>query len=153
MVRAIALVEPSRRGLYLTAGIFDKVGTTGSRSESASLSRALCRLAERGVVERDDGFFTLTEAGCALVNEVRAERGLSPLTYTPYVPEPPMSQEEIQRRLQERCLLIERLREEWQVLDTPKALANAKKEAEKMTPAGLEELRRWIEARQAAQNG
>jgi hypothetical protein len=146
LLGVIAREEPDKRGRYYPKDVFRGV-EPGSRSQSASLSRALVRLECRDILIRHhhhiDGkkhgtyFFTLTEAGCALVNEVRGLYNLPALAYAPYTPEPQMSAEEFDRRIREmneRC-----------------ALRDAVTAAEQLSPAGLEELRCWIDQRLEAQ--
>jgi hypothetical protein len=154
LLRAIALAEPdkadgTRPARYYPENIFDKVGKAGNRSESASLSRALTRLAGRGVIKRHHihagggkhgwYYFTLTKAGVGLANVIRGGRGLPPLAFVPWTPPPPMTDEQFAAR-------VEAIHGEW-------ALLGAKEAAAKLSPARLEELRRWIDRRLAGQEG
>jgi len=153
MLEAIALASPDKRGRYYPYDIFDKVGKTGTRSEPASLSRALVRLERRGLIERHHYYtrghayggyvVVLTEPGCALVNQVRAGHGLPPLTFLPYDPRPRRNAEEV----------AQEFRRHWQEVEDRLALDTVKALARRLSPARLEELRRWIEAKQAGQDG
>jgi hypothetical protein len=131
LLDAIAQAQPDHDGAYEHHWVF----LPANRSESASVSRAVAGLERRGIIERGHRHrFFLTRGGCALVNEVREWFGLPRLEFTPR--KPPLSDEEFARRCQE--------------IGETCAMVGAKEAAEHLSPAGLEELRNWIDQRLTA---
>jgi DNA-binding PadR family transcriptional regulator len=125
-------------GCYDPKDVSAALGAAYDRSRQASIARAMTRLEARGLIRRHryadptktgrSRFFTLSAAGLVVVNEIRYWFDLPPVAVEVWDEPPPMTEEEFDRRLQ----AIE--------LDAVKA------RAAKLRPAGLEELRRWIDA-------
>jgi hypothetical protein len=138
-------------GYYFTDSVVVELAQAGDRSASASLARTLARLEQRGLIRRHGyqeqkknscyRFFTLTEAGLVLVNEIRQRASLPALTVQNYPEEPPVSMEALQARL----------RADWKALDAKINLSQATDAAARLDADGLVQLRQWIDARLAEQ--
>jgi hypothetical protein len=117
-------------GYYAPVDISANLGTAGDRSRQASASRAVTRLEARGLLRRHRRrYVLLTTDGLAVANAIRRKLSLPPLEVQTYEEPPKMTDAEFTNRLE----AIE--------------VGAVKRAAEKLSPDGLAELRRWIDAR------
>jgi hypothetical protein len=126
-------------GRYNAGDIILKMAKPGDRSASSSISRALDRLAQRGLLskhkrycdakDRGPNFYMLTETGLPVINRIRAKAGLEPLELVRLVP--PMTDEEFMAR-------AEAIHAEYD-------MARAQDAVRQLSTAALLELRKWID--------
>jgi hypothetical protein len=136
-------------GYYHPGDITPKLAQAGDRSASASLARAFARLERRGLIHRHGyrdpkkhsgyRFFTLTPAGLQIVNAIRHRRGLPQLVVKYFPTKKPMTEEEFTQRLE--------------AMRAARAMHAAIQAATQLSPAGLAQLREWIDQRLATTTG
>jgi DNA-binding PadR family transcriptional regulator len=128
-------------GYYHPCSIAAALVPAGDRVASASVSRSLTRLVERGLLHRhayESGwvhYYTLTDAGVEWVNGLRRRRGLPDLVVVDLPEVEPMTDEAFTQRM-------EALHREWVLIDARQAAARLDRD-------GLAQLRQWIDERLA----